>query len=284
MEEGSPSLEFLCAGKFKGMKKTPLKPSIYYRIFEDLPGYFALLDEHGNILETNTFWQKEAILKGLIIRPDCIGYNYLKLCENAKGEEKEFAEKIKKGILLVLKKKLPFFSLIYELSEKNQKFFKKFLFLFYPLKTRPKVFALLHQELPKTETFLPLLEPSEEKIPTPSFSTRWFSFLEGLLFPFLTLLQNKLDPELENMRLETLNKLKELKKEAMASLNPLAMLNTKEAQIALLVKEGKTSEEIAKILNLGKDAVDFYRKRIREKLGLKGKDISLKEYLQKFIS
>ncbi len=262
------------------MKKTPLKPTIFYRIFEDFPGYLALLDEKGNILATNQFWQREALLKGLLVRADCIGYNYISLCEGAEGQEKEFAEKIKTGILSVLKRELPFFSLLYELAQNQEKTLKKFLFLFFPLKTRPKVFVLLHQELPESEALLPLSETSEEKTFTPSFLSTWFSFLEGVLFPFLTLLQNKLDPELEKVRIEILNKLEGFKKETLSSLNPLAMLTSKEAQIALLVKEGKTSEEIARLLNLGKDAVDFYRKRIREKLGLKGKGISLREYLQ----
>lgn len=263
------------------MKKTPLEPNIYYRFFEDFPGYLALLDEKGNILATNNHWQKEAFLKGILVRTDCIGYNYLKLCEDTKGQEKEFAEKIKTGILSVIKKELPFFSLLYELSQKQEKNLKKFLFLFFPLKTRPKFFILLHQELPTSEALLPLSEATAKKTLTSNFFTSWFSLLEGVLFPFLLLLQNKLDPELEKMCIEVFNKLEDFKRETLSSINPLAMLTSKEAQIALLVKEGKTSEEIARILNLGKDAVDFYRKKIREKLGLKGKDIPLKEYLQK---
>lgn len=261
-------------------KKTPLKPSLYHRIFEDFPGYLAILDEKGNILATNLHWQKEAILKGLLIRPDCIGYNYLKLCQNAKDEEREFAERIERGILAVMKKELPFFSLVYELYENQEENPKKFLFLFFPLRSKPKVFVLLHQELPKDWAILPMSQLAEEKPKVSSFFSTWFTLLEGMLFPFLNLLKGRLDPELENMRVEILKKMEDFKRETLSSLNPLAMLTTKEAQIALLVKEGKTSEEIGRILNLGKDAVDFYRKRIREKLGLKGKNTSLKEYLQ----
>jgi len=54
--------------------------------------------------------------------------------------------------------------------------------------------------------------------------------------------------------------------------------------VALLVKEGYSSEEICQILNLSKDAVDFYRKRIREKFGLKGQSLSLKAYLRNLFS
>ena len=262
------------------MKNFPLKPEIYYRLFEDFPGYLAILDEKGNILATNQFWQRSAIQKGLIVRADGVGYNYLKLCEAVEGDEKEFAEEIKNGLLWVLKKKKPFFSLIYEVSEADKPL-KKFLFLFFPLRSKPRIFVLLHQEIPEKEGLLPVMETPEEERPMPSLLTGWVSFVRGVLFPFLNLLQNRLEPELEKVRTEVLTRLEELEKTCLSTLNPLAMLTTKEAQIALLVREGKTSEEIGRILNLGKDAVDFYRKRIREKLGLKGKDTSLKDYLQK---
>jgi DNA-binding CsgD family transcriptional regulator len=261
------------------MKNFPLKPEIYYRLFEDFPGYLAILDEKGNILATNQFWQRSALQKGLIIRADGVGYNYLKLCEAAEGDEKEFAEQIKNGLLMVLKKKAPFFSLIYEVSEADKPL-KKFLFLFFPLRSKPRIFVLLHQEIPEKEGPFPSMETTEGERPLPSFLTGWFSLVRGVLHPFLNLLRNRLEPELEKVRTEVLTRLEEFEKNSLATLHPLAMLTTKEAQIALLVREGKTSEEIAQLLNLGKDAVDFYRKRIREKLGLKGKNISLKDYLQ----
>ena len=273
-----PSLVCLCAGNPK-MKKKPLKPEIFYSLFEDFPGFLALLDEKGNILLTNTFWQKEAIRRGMLLRADGVGYNYLDLCKKTTGEEKEFAQRVLEGILAVFKKKINYFSLLYEMTSNEKASTEKFLFLFFPLRTKPKVYALLHQRLPEEKTSLPLYV-FEDK-PTPSFLASWLSFLNGILYPFLTLLEAKLDPDLNKIRLEILKKLKEFEKLTLFPLNPLAMLTTKEAQIALLVKEGKTSEEIAKILNLGKDAVDFYRKKIREKLGLKGQKISLKEYLQR---
>ena len=56
-------------------------------------------------------------------------------------------------------------------------------------------------------------------------------------------------------------------------------LGPKEAEVAALVKEGKTTKEIAKILGLGKRTVDSYRDNIRDKLGLANKKINLKTYL-----
>jgi DNA-binding CsgD family transcriptional regulator len=62
----------------------------------------------------------------------------------------------------------------------------------------------------------------------------------------------------------------------------LDKLTVREMQIASLIKEGKSSEEIAKILVVSKKTVDFHRANIRKKLGLKtktGERINLVTYL-----
>jgi DNA-binding CsgD family transcriptional regulator len=52
----------------------------------------------------------------------------------------------------------------------------------------------------------------------------------------------------------------------------LDKLTMREMQIASLIKEGKTSGEIARILVVSKKTVDFHRANIRRKLGLKESD------------
>ncbi|WP_272936632.1 PocR ligand-binding domain-containing protein [Syntrophus gentianae] len=59
-------------------------------------------------------------------------------------------------------------------------------------------------------------------------------------------------------------------------------LTKTELQIAVLVKEGKTSKEIAHILNSKKRVIEFHRENIRAKLGLKNKKGSLVTLLQSF--
>ena len=56
-------------------------------------------------------------------------------------------------------------------------------------------------------------------------------------------------------------------------------LTSREIEIASLIQEGKTTKEIAKLLNSSKDAIDFHRNNIRHKLGLKNKKTNLKSYL-----
>ncbi len=57
------------------------------------------------------------------------------------------------------------------------------------------------------------------------------------------------------------------------------MLTTTEIQVANFIKNGKTTKEIAVLLNVAKSTIDSHRNSIREKTGIKNKQISLKSFL-----
>ncbi|HVN70600.1 MAG TPA: helix-turn-helix transcriptional regulator, partial [Desulfomonilia bacterium] len=57
-------------------------------------------------------------------------------------------------------------------------------------------------------------------------------------------------------------------------------LTTNEQKVASLIKEGKTSKEIAGLLNVSITTVNAYRRKIRAKTGLRNEDINLRSYLQ----
>ncbi len=59
-------------------------------------------------------------------------------------------------------------------------------------------------------------------------------------------------------------------------------LTPKEMQVALLVKDGRITKEIAGVLNISTGAVDFHRNSIRKKLGLNNKKVNLRSHLMSF--
>jgi PAS domain S-box-containing protein len=63
-----------------------------------------------------------------------------------------------------------------------------------------------------------------------------------------------------------------------SSINLLPFTPT-ELQVANLVKQGKTTKEIASILNLSAKTIEFHRDNIRKKLGIKNRKINLRTHL-----
>lgn len=56
-------------------------------------------------------------------------------------------------------------------------------------------------------------------------------------------------------------------------------LTPREIQVANFVREGKTTKEIIELLNISATAIDFHRKNLRSKLGIKNKKTNLRAYL-----
>jgi DNA-binding CsgD family transcriptional regulator len=56
-------------------------------------------------------------------------------------------------------------------------------------------------------------------------------------------------------------------------------LTPKEIQIANLIKEGKTTKDIANLLNISPGTVEYHRENIRRKLNLKNKKGNMRSYL-----
>ena len=61
-------------------------------------------------------------------------------------------------------------------------------------------------------------------------------------------------------------------------------ITPREIEVAALVREGKSSDEISRNLSISKSAVAFHRRNLRKKLGILGKKQSLRVSLQEIMS
>lgn len=118
---------------------------------------------------------------------------------------------------------------------------------------------------------------------------------EELKERFLANIRKQVLPYLERLKKTPLNEVqKGFIKAAETGLNEIASpfvrkltssylnLTKKEVQIALLIREGKTSKEIAELLNSKKRVIEFHRENIRKKLGLKNRKDNLQIFLRSF--
>jgi len=251
--------------------------------FQAFPGLIALLDEKGTIIQVNRAWIDKGLKSGLFFRPDTIGYNYLELCERAKDAGDETARKVLEGLKEVLDKRSEVFSMQYSLNIEG--ILQPYLLTIFPLPTKPRLIAVVHQEMPKDYLIMSGLAQGTQKKESStsedlSKEFKFYTLLENKIIPFFRLIMPHLPSELKNILLDLEREVKDALFEEAKKYHPLSGLSLREAQVALLVKEGKSSEEIAKVLGLSKSAVDFYRKRLRKKFGLKGKKERLSEYLK----
>ena len=64
--------------------------------------------------------------------------------------------------------------------------------------------------------------------------------------------------------------------------SPYLKISPMEIQVANLVRQGKTTKEIAESLIASTRAIEFHRNNLRKKLGLKNKKANLRSYLLSF--
>ena len=110
---------------------------------------------------------------------------------------------------------------------------------------------------------------------------RVFVNVKELIQPYLTRLQNSrlnhqqstclniLESHLNNIISPFINNLNAKYKE----------FTPKEIQVASLIREGKTTKEIAELLYSSQRAIEFHRNSLRDKLGIKKKKANLRSYL-----
>ena len=274
--------------------------SMYKDVIDSLSAQIAILDESGVIIKTNRAWQEFGKENGLQPPLDSVGRNYYDVCVRS-GEEQ--GELIAIGIRKVLSGDLQEVNMQYPCHSPDQK--RWFIVRVVRIKASgpPRVIV-------SHENITPVIKAQEDLKKKERELSEQKKMLEDSNIALTVLLEHRaqdrkrmeenvlanvhklIKPHLEELRYQRLDERSRNLVEIIGSrleeltspfLNRLTatyrILTPKEIDVAVLVREGKTSKEIAGLLTISVSAVDFHRKNIRRKLGLNHEKSNLRSYL-----
>lgn len=280
-----------------------IKDSVANIILDALSAHIAILDKNGVILKTNRAWQNFADANRMQIPADASPTNYLSICDLAQGESSEEAKVVAEGIRSVINGELKEFLLDYPCHSPSEK--RWFYMRVNRIPGRGPMRAVVSHEnitalklaeeslkiqeqdleaqrknLEETNTALKVLLKQREE-DRAALENKILRNIRELILPYLAKLKEKnlktgqrtlvdiIDSNLNDIVSPLLQRLATAK----------IILTPQEMQVAALVKAGKSSKEIADILNVSTTTISFHRKNLRKKLGLDHARKNLRAYL-----
>ncbi|MFH2092467.1 MAG: LuxR C-terminal-related transcriptional regulator [Pseudomonadota bacterium] len=122
---------------------------------------------------------------------------------------------------------------------------------------------------------------SQSEIDKSDMENKILTNLKSFVMPYIKLLQESRMSEKDRTLVSILeDQLNDLMSPLIQRLsNAHLLLTPQEMQVATLVKDGRTTSEIAQVLFVSEATVSFHRKNLRSKLGLKNKQTNLRSFL-----
>ena len=110
---------------------------------------------------------------------------------------------------------------------------------------------------------------------------RFLANIRELVLPYLDKLGTGKLPQREKTLIAIAREhLEDISSPFLQRLSALHLLLTpQELEVALLIRQGKSSQEISDVLNISVSTVSFHRKKLRQKLGLSNRRQNLRTYL-----
>ena len=278
-----------------------LRENFCGEIIDSLSAHIAVLDKHGVILLTNRAWQEFGAANNLQGSIDSLGQNYLTISEHAKDETGHI---IAQGIRKVISGELQEFFANYPCHSPSEKRWYAMRVVKLQVIGRESQVIISHEDItPIMLAHEKLMEKEEELFQQKkmleesnvalrvllehrekdrqNLEENVLTNVRKLVIPYLEELNyRKMDERSRNLVEIILQRLEEIVSpfpNRLASLN--RMLTPREIDVAVLVREGKTSKEIAELLTISVSGVDFHRKQIRSKLDLTNEKSNLRSYL-----
>ena len=276
---------------------------IYKDIVNSLSAQVAVLDAKGVIIETNLSWQKFATENGMEGNIHSVGINYLDICEAAGRDGEREGELVAIGIRKILQGELQELVLQYPCHSPTER-------RWFNLRVLPYLSAAEHRVLIVHENITPIilaqeeLHSKEEEVRHKSekleeanialkvllerrdrdieeLEKRITANIHELVLPYVEKLKNSRIGHREEILVDIVeSNLRVIVSPFLNRLSSLNVLLTPQGiDVAALVRQGKSSQEIAEVMGIAVSTVSFHRKNLRNKLGLHDRSMNLRTYL-----
>ncbi len=272
-------------------------------VINSLSAHIAILDQNGVILETNRAWNTYSSKNGMPEDYDYRGINYLEVCNAATGEEASDAHNIAKGIRQVIQGYTQEFLFDYPCHSQDSKHW------YYMRAIRmsdadPARVIISHEDITALKLVEEALRESREELNEQKQSLEEANIalkvllkqrendkqdleknvltnVKELVLPYVDKLkQVPLKPRNKTLVEIIENHLKDIISPLLQKFsNAQIILTPQEIKVVALIKDGKSSKEIADILAISETTVNFHRKNLRRKFGLKNRQMNLRSYL-----
>jgi DNA-binding CsgD family transcriptional regulator len=272
-------------------------------VINSLSAHIVILDENGVILETNRAWKAYSVKNGM---PEDIafkGMNYLGVCDTSVGDDALDARNVATGIRKVINGEITEFLFDYPCHTEDSRNWY-YMRAIRMSDTKPIRVIISHEDITALKLVEEALIENRKKLQDQKQS------LEEANIALKVLLKQRENDKLEleknvltnvkELVLPYVEKLKEVPlkprnktlveiienhlKDIISPLlqkfsNAQIILTPQEIKVVTLIKDGKSSKEIADILNISETTVNFHRKNLRKKFGLKNRRMNLRSYL-----
>jgi DNA-binding CsgD family transcriptional regulator len=272
-------------------------------ILDALSAHIAILDKDGVILKTNRAWQKFADANRIQSPFDAGSINYLSVCDLAQGESSEEAKIVAQGIRSVMDGEINEFLLDYPCHSPFEKRWFYMRVTRIPgdgpmravvshenitalklaeeaLKVQEQDLEAQRKNLEESNTALKVLlkQREEDRV---EMENRILRNIKDLISPYVDKLKDKNLKSDQRTLIDIIDSnLKDITSPLLQRLTTVKIILTpQEIQVAALVKEGKSSKEIADVLNVSSTTISFHRKNLRKKFGLDNTRKNLRAYL-----
>ena len=272
-------------------------------IFDSLTAHIAIIDERGMILETNRAWRNFSSDNSGSVLVEPVGLNYLQVCDAAALEGDEDARHVADGIRQVIGGQTSEFLHDYPCHSPEG---PRWFYMRAVMMTDPESVRVIvsHEDITRLKLVQEELKEKTESLEEKNVSLEEANIALKVLIQHresdksdlenkvLTNLKTSVFPYIEKLKSASLkagekklvqildDRLNDIVSPLMQNLtNANLMLTPQELQVAGLVKDGRTTAEIADVLFISEATVSFHRKNIRSKLGLKNRQTNLRSFL-----